>query len=280
MTARLYDAHNHLQLAPLRGQAMALIPALKRDGVQKMVVNGVQEQDWQDVANLAAVCEMIIPAFGLHPWHAADASDNWQQKLTDFLDKHPFCIGEIGLDRWMPHPDLEKQKLAFQRQLEFARDRGIPATIHCLKAWGLLLEILQRESPFPAGFLLHSYSGSGEMVKPLAELGAYFSFSGYFAHARKEKQREVFRHVPLDRLLVETDAPDMLPPEELRVERIVAEGTEYNHPANIAAVYRFASELFGMELGAFADQVEANFRRLFAAAFSQGGSKMPQMGDS
>ena len=98
------------------------------------------------------------------------------------------------------------------------------------------------------------------MVEPLAKLGAYFGFPGYFAHKRKKRQREVFRRVPADRLLIETDAPDQPLPEH-RVTHPLGQGL--NHPANIAAVYEAAAETLGQEPESLAKQAEENFLRFF-----------------
>jgi TatD DNase family protein len=171
------------------------------------------------------------------------------------------------LDRWIKDYDLGAQEEVFVWQLKLAAERNLPVSIHCLQAWGGLLEILHA-GPLPrCGFLLHSFGGSREMVGPLAELGAYFSLPGYFAHERKARQRETFRHVPPDRLLLETDAPDQLPPtERIRYPLTdAATGKAINHPANLGAVYRFAAELLGEPLGTLAERVEGNFRRLFGA---------------
>jgi TatD DNase family protein len=133
---------------------------------------------------------------------------------------------------------------------------------------------LLRAGPRPArGFLLHSYGGPAEMVAPLAKLGAYFSFPGYFLHERKARQRETFRHVPLDRLLIETDAPDQLPPEarngecgtrsEFHPLTDPSTGKPINHPANLAWVYEGLAEFLGEAPETLAARVEENFRRLF-----------------
>jgi TatD DNase family protein len=103
------------------------------------------------------------------------------------------------------------------------------------------------------------------MIGPLAELGAYFSLPGYFAHERKVRQREVFKQVPRERLLIETDAPDQLLPDERNRHPLTdpATGRPVNHPANLHAVYAFAAELLGQPLHALAAQVGENFHRLF-----------------
>jgi len=113
--------------------------------------------------------------------------------------------------------------------------------------------------------VLHSFGGPQEMIAPLAKLGAYFSLPGYYAHARKTRQQEAFQVVSRDRLLIETDAPDQaLPPE--RVKYPLEEpktGKPLNHPANLAAVYAFASELLGESIETLARQIEENFQRIF-----------------
>ena len=175
------------------------------------------------------------------------------------------AVGEIGLDRWKPDLPYDGQEEALLAQLQLAAERNLPVSIHCLQAWGRMLELLQTNSRPARGFLLHSYGGPKEMVKSLADLGAYFSFPGYYAHARKERQREAFRQVPADRLLMETDAPDQRLPDELNRFPLAEgkTGKPVNHPANLIAVYEYAAQLRGVTLAALAGQVEGNFLRLF-----------------
>ncbi len=267
MNLDLYDAHNHLQderLAPFREEVLA---ATQREHVLKMVVNGSCEEDWPAVLDLARQHPQVIASFGYHPWYVKDRSPNWQEVLLRHLDAAPSAVGEVGLDRWVKDHDLEQQQEVFAWQLRLAAERNLPLSIHCLQAWGPLLNILRAEPRPNCGFLLHSYGGASELVAPLAELGAYFSLPGYFALERKTRQREAFRQVPSDRLLIETDAPDQLPPPE-RVQYPLtdpASGKPINHPANLGAVYRFASELRDEPLEGLARIVEENFQRLFGA---------------
>ena len=103
-----------------------------------------------------------------------------------------------------------------------------------------------------------------EMVAPLAKLGAYFSFPGYYLHERKARQREACRAVPLDRLLIETDAPDqLLPDSENRFPLHDSSGKPLNHPANLGRIYEFVANERGMKLEEFAGAIEQNFVRLF-----------------
>jgi len=232
-----------------------------------MVVNGSCEADWPEVLSLARAHSIVIPSFGFHPWHVRTRTSRWLDELKRHLDSMPSAIGEIGLDRWIPDPDLPLQEEMFRTQLRLAAERCLPVTIHCLRAWGSLERILREEPLSSRGFLLHSYGGPAAMVDGFVRLGAYFSLSGYFAHERKAKQRDAFKRVPRERLLLETDAPDMWPPPRWNDHPLVdpTTGRPINHPANLGAVYRFASDFLGLEADELAATVEDNFGRLFGA---------------
>lgn len=261
---RLYDAHNHLQDERLQVDT-AMWHALAAERVRYMVVNGACETDWPAVRALARAHPQVIPSFGYHPWYVKERSDQWREVLGDYLDTERAAVGEIGLDRWVKDHDLPLQEEMFVVQLRMAAERNLPVSIHCLQAWGRLYELL-RQGPRPdCGFVLHSFSGPREMIEPLASLGAYFSLPGYFAHERKDRQREAFRHVRPDRLLIETDAPDQPLPAELVKYALPPskEGKSLNHPANLGAVYGFAGDLFAEPLEKLAARVEENFLRVF-----------------
>ncbi|MEN8694484.1 MAG: TatD family hydrolase [Akkermansiaceae bacterium] len=236
----LIDAHNHLQDWRFDGIHERLISEMKSIGITACVVNGTSESDWTSVQTLAeAHPDFIQPAFGLHPWKISERSTDWLGALRSFLEKTPHSsLGECGLDRWIHEPHFEEQMEVFKAQLDLAVELSRPVTIHCLKAWGPLMEILRARKELPA-FLLHSFNGSLEIARELTAMGAYFSFSGHFLHERKNLPREVFKNLPSDRVLVETDAPDMLPPESA----VSFPLGEYNHPANLA---RISEELIGV----------------------------------
>ena len=261
----LYDAHNHLQDERFGGRQQELAAASWSEGVQRMVVNGSGEADWPAVLALARSCPRILPSFGCHPWYVGERSADWRKNLVQFLEAMPSAIGEIGLDRWKPDLAYDDQEEVFATQLRLAAERNLPVSIHCLQAWGRLFDLLRDNPRPPRGFLLHSFGGPREMVPAFAKLGAYFSLPGYFAHDRKVRQRETFRHVPPDRLLIETDAPDQSLPLALNAHPLLdaRTGQPLNHPANLGAVYRFAAGLFGEQVEPLAARVEENFRRLF-----------------
>ncbi len=229
----LIDAHNHLGDPRFEGQRERIITEMKEAGIIHCVVNGTHPDDWTTVADLAERHpDFITPSFGLHPWRIKDRPTDWLPLLESYLKRFPNAgLGECGLDRWIPEPHLPEQLEAFQKQLALATELHRPTTIHCLKAWGPLLSTLQACQKRPP-FLIHSFGGSLETARELEKLGAHFSFSGYFLHEKKVAQLEIFRQLPPHRLLLETDAPDMLPPEKARHHLI----GDLNHPANLSLI--------------------------------------------
>jgi TatD DNase family protein len=267
----LCDAHNHLQDARLKPRWESLRADLQTEPIAAMVVNGTRESDWPEVLALARLDSRILPAFGYHPWFAQERGPEWKESLVRCVEaaaqlgpRRHGGIGEIGLDRWMKGADSASQEEAFRWQLRLATERNLPASIHCLRAWGQMLDILRRD-PLPTrGFLLHSFGGPVEMIPELVKLGAYFSLPGSFASERKLRQRDAFLRVPLDRLLIETDAPDQLPPpDKIRHPLFDDAGDPLNSPANLRAVYEFAADLYNADIESLTTQVNANFERLF-----------------
>jgi len=278
------DAHNHLQDAWLTPHRAQVIADLEQVPVARAVVNGTCQADWVDVATLGRAHAFVLPSYGLHPWNVGNATPAWRDELLRTLDRAAVtkvALGEIGLDRWIlerARPDdprlaglrrasLEEQLAAFRWQMEIAAERNLPVTIHCIDAWGALLQAL-RSVRLPArGFLLHAYGGSAELARDFASLGAYFSFNGSFLADRQVAKQKVFAALPADRILVETDAPAMPPPENFRPYSLpgLADGNPLNHPANIAAVYAGFARLRDLTIESLGTQVQQNFERLFGS---------------
>lgn len=276
----LYDAHQHFHFDQFVTQRAVLAADLRTVGLQRAVVNATNEEEWTVVAALAREHDWILPSHGVHPWDSGNRSPAWLESLRAVLRADPTAgVGEIGLDRWIidgikpgdPRiaglrvAPLEEQGEVFAAQLALAAEFNRAASIHCVQAFGALLELLQK-TPRPArGFLLHGYGGPAEMIKPFAELGAYFSFNIELLSPRQAARLENFKAIPADRLLVETDAPTKPPPAALNRFPLppAANGSAVNHPANIVVAYEQLAQLRQVPLESLATQVEQNFRRLF-----------------
>jgi len=250
------------------------------------VVNGTSEADWPDVAALAAADAAgrerarLWPSYGLPPWDVGNATPAWRERLRESLAgaARPL-VGEAGLDRWMlerARPDdprlaglrrapLDEQVTALRWQLALAAEHGWPVTLHCLDAWGPLLDVLRDGPRLPRGFLLHAYGGSAELAREFAALGAYFSFNGAFLEPRQATKRAVFAGLPAERLLVETDAPAMAVPDARRTHALPprTDGTIVNHPGNLVAAYAGLAEIRGWAPAELRERVAENFVRLF-----------------
>ncbi|CAM3056253.1 TatD family hydrolase [Rariglobus hedericola] len=294
-----YDAHNHLQDEWLAPHLDRIAIAATDLPIRTMVVNGTCEADWPRVSALAQRFPFVRASYGLHPWDAGNRSPDWLDALRARLAAEPSAaVGEIGLDRWMTdsaraddprlaglrRASLVEQTEVFLSQLALATAENRPVTIHCLQAFGALDELLHAHPVPSRGFLLHAYGGPAEMVPRFAQLGAYFSFNGYFLKDTptpitsanlncnllsykppKASRLEIFKIIPIDRLLVETDAPAMPLPQTWRTHKLppAADGSSVNHPGNLDAAYAALASLRGLTLAELTAQVEQNFRRLF-----------------
>lgn len=266
----LCDAHNHLHDSRLDGlDRSAAMAELAKFGVRHVVVNGTSPDDWEKVESWArALPEMVVPSYGIHPWKIDAAKGDWLNDLQRRLDAagdRLVGVGEVGLDRWIENPDIDRQLDVFRAQLAIAAERNLPVTIHCLRAWGCLLGVLREEALPARGFLIHSVGASSEIIAELAGLGAYFSVSGVVADHQKKKYQTALRAIPLDRLLIETDAPEMLPPPThcLAAVRDPATGKALNHPFNLLATYVFVREFLEVDERFLVGQIFQNFGRLF-----------------
>lgn len=263
---RIVDSHLHLQDYEPGTNIADLLQKASDEGVSHLVCNGTSEQSWPIILGFAELYPQVVPCFGVHPWFIDECSTDWQQNLESFVEKYPSGVGEIGLDRLREPYDRKAQEYAFRAQLGISRRHGRPAMVHCVKAWGWMLDILRSEPALPAGFLLHSYGGSPDLVKPLAEMGAYFSFSGKVLFDNYGRARKSIKEVPMDRLLVETDAPCMLPPEPYRIHRIPTSGDEeYNHPANLPFIVEGIAELLAVPTESLQEILWQNSQRFFGA---------------
>lgn len=254
------DAHNHLHDHRL-GDSEPVIRKMREAGIARCVVNATCEDDWQAVKQLGQRHpDLILPAYGIHPWKAHEAKPGWDDRLRELLESEPLAsIGECGLDRWVEDPRIEAQDTVFETQLRIAHELDRPVSIHCLKAWQPLFESFGRIPP-PRRFLLHSFNGSTEIAKRLLPTGAFFSFSGYFLSSRKAKLVETYRELPLERILLETDSPDMLPPEQWILHSLP---DRINHPANLPAIAEGLASALGIPTEVLTTRVSANFARCF-----------------
>ena len=255
---QLFDAHNHLQDERIFPDIEGVMRRAREAGVVAMGIKGCCESDWPQVVEITGKYKGVHPAFGLHPWFIAKRSNAWLETLEHMLEQHSHAsVGEIGIDHMVADYDQADQELVFLSQMDLARRLQRPVSIHCRGAWGRLIELLDDFGEVSRGMLIHCFGGSAEVAVELVKRGAYISFAGSITRLNNKKAGPAIRAVPDDRILIETDAPDILP--------TTAEGP-LNEPANIRLVLAKAAECKGCSEEEFAERTFRNAERFFGSA--------------
>lgn len=255
----LIDIHNHLQDPEFSNRLDEVLDQATSLGIAGQVINGSEESDWERVLELCSRFQVGVPCLGLHPWYVSRRSPQWLQHLEKLLISSGGAIGEIGLDRWIEPRDETAQEEVFRAQLDLARRLNRPAMIHCLRAWGWMMDVLQSEPPLPAGMLFHAFGGPAELIAPLIERGAYFSFGGNVLEGKRLKMQAALKAIPVDRLLVESDAPDLLPPHPYSPFSFLgSDGKLKNCPANLISYFPALARLRGDDPVSLSRQIWEN----------------------
>jgi TatD DNase family protein len=193
-------------------------------------------------------------AVGVHPWYIRPEHEAELARLHEAPAWGACAIGEIGLDKKVTAPPYEVQQRVFETQLGIARRLGLPVIVHCRGAFDDLLRILKGLGALPGGGIVHNFSGSAELVHEVARYGLAVSLGGTLTYRNSRKKREVVAAAYPDRLVLETDSPD-LPPVE-------APGRP-NVPANIVYALRAAAEALDVPEEEVAACTTRNARRIF-----------------
>ena len=202
-----FDAHTHLQMMPDRPNA---IKRASDVGIKGFVCNSTAPNDWLDVSNIVSQYSEVVACYGVHPCFIKELPENWKTSLVSFLEQDKIAmIGEIGLDKLSGN--MDKQEDILRQQLELGWKMNRPAHIHCVRAWDRLLHVFktQREK-MPPKLLMHSHHGNSDLIPLLIEkYNAYFSYSAIFIPENRVKIRSCMKATPLNRILIESDAPDL-----------------------------------------------------------------------
>lgn len=258
------DSHCHLDFPDFDGRLDEVIAEAAQAGVTRMVTICTKLRNEPAVRAISEAHASVFYAAGTHPMSAADEPLATVEELVALADHPKFVgIGESGLDYHYTADSAEIQKQSLRVHIEAARATGLPLIIHARDADDDMARILTEE--YSAGAyscVMHCFSSSAELARAALDLGFYLSMSGITAFPKSTELRDIFAAAPLDRILVETDAPYLAPPP-YRGKR--------NQPAYVAHTARRAAETFGLEYATFADHTQRNFDRLFpkAAAFAE-----------
>lgn len=264
-TTRLFDAHCHLQDERLAPHLDAFMGRAAAAGIAGWHCCGTRESDWNAIRRLAPRFPGIRVSFGLHPWYTADRTSGWLEDLQTLLRESPSGVGEIGLDHALDKETFAVQEEVFLAQISLAARLRRPVSVHCRRAWGRMMELLDNHGWPPDGILFHSYSGGAELVPRLVRRGAFFSFSGAITKEKNARAREAAGAIPADRILVETDAPDLLPDIPHQAPHPVTPGhSTVNEPYNLVYVIDTVAALRGWSSTQTAAITAGNAERFFA----------------
>lgn len=264
-TVQITDSHCHLDFPDFADELPQVIERAVAAGVTRMVTICTKLRQLDQVRVIAEAHAPVFFAAGTHPMSAAEEPLASVEQLVA-LAKHPkfVGIGETGLDYHYTAESRDIQQTSLRIHIEAARLTGLPLIIHARAADQDMARILAEEHKAGAfSCVMHCFSSSAELAKAALDLGFYLSMSGIAAFPKSTELREIFANAPVDRILVETDAPYLAPPPH-RGKR--------NEPAFTAHTARIGAETFGMEYADFARQTQANFERLFSKAAAYNGA--------
>lgn len=250
----LIDAHCHIDFPQFDDQRGQLLAECWENGIHRIVVPGTVPDGWAKILDLARTHPILAPAAGLHPWWADGFGDDSLGQLDRLLAANSdlVAVGECGLDR-KNGPAMDQQQPVFDAQIRLAARHDRPLLIHSVGTHDTVLSLL-RGTGFTAPFLMHGFSGSREQAEALIRRGGFIGVSGIITHPRARRARRVMAQLPLEALVLETDAPG-LPP--LGVPR------NGNTPLNLPRVLDTLCGLRDESREAIAAAILDNTRRLF-----------------
>ncbi|MHB1291941.1 MAG: TatD family hydrolase [Sulfuricella sp.] len=248
----LIDTHCHLDAAEFDADRDEVAARARAAGVGVIVVPGVERAGF---AALLATCERYpgcVPALGIHPMYVDSARPEDLTVLREMIALHrPVAIGEIGLDFFVPDYDRERQEFYFSEQLKIAREFDLPVLLHIRRAQDTVLKFLRLAKV--KGGIAHAFSGSRQQAEEFIKLGFKLGFGGAMTYDRATKLRELAATLPLDSIVLETDAPD-IPPAFI--------GKARNSPEYLLRIAETLAELRGIGLDHLVQATTANAKAI------------------
>ena len=249
----LVDSHSHLDASEFDADRNEVLVRARAAGVTRQIVPAVSAAGWEKLRALCAAEPGLYPAYGLHPMFLAEHTPAHLRSLRVWIERErPVAVGECGLDLFVEGLDAEQQSLYFDGQLRLARDFELPVIVHARRAVDAVIAAIRRFGPLRG--VIHSFPGSADQAKRLYDLGFLVGLGGPVTYDRANRLRALAAALPMECLLLETDAPDQ-PDSDHRGQR--------NEPARLTTVRDTIAALRGVEPDAVARATTANAERLF-----------------
>jgi len=249
----LTDSHAHIDDGSFASDRDDMFRRARDAGVRHIVVPAIDQASWAGIASLCGEHAEAHAAYGMHPIYIDNHRPEHLDELRAWLGEHrAVAVGEIGLDYFLPELDVERQREYFNAQLKLARDIDLPVIVHARRAMDEVTSTMRRIGGLRG--VVHSFSGSLQQAEKLWEMGFHLGIGGPVTYERAQRLRHIVATMPVERLLLETDAPDQ-PGACHRGER--------NEPAHIVEVLNVIAELRGESRESIAAATTQNARRLF-----------------
>ncbi len=249
----LFDTHCHLDVAEFAVDRDEVLARARAAGVLRQVIPAIDADGWDGLLVLCNKEEGLYPALGLHPMFTDRHHDDDLVRLRSLIEtERPVAIGEIGLDYFIPDPDVERQQSLFEAQLALAEEFQLPVLLHIRKAHDQVLQTLKRFKL--VGGIAHAFSGSLQQAEQYLSLGFHFGFGGMLTYERSTRIRKLATELQLESIVLETDSPDMSP---------AAHHGERNSPEYLAQIVAALAELRGVSVDELAAQTTANALQIF-----------------
>lgn len=252
---QLIDTHCHLDFPVFDSDRAALLAECRQLGVGEYIIPAVGEENWGRVMALAAEHDGISYALGVHPWYVGGQMPAVLTRLQQRLAERPrglVAVGECGLDL-RSHVPQEGQLEMFEAQIELAKEHELPLIVHSVRANDTVAKILRRLRP-ACGGVIHAFSGSLQQAEAFWQLGFRLGIGGVISFERANKTREAVRYMPLEALLLETDAPDM---------PLQGQQGAPNTPANLPIIAQLLADLRQQPLAHVASVLHESTLRTF-----------------
>ncbi len=253
----LFDTHAHLDDERFRDDLPAVVARARAAGVARVITVGTTAATSRRSIELARTFDLLAPAVGIQPNHAAEAAPGDWDVIVGLADsKGVAAVGETGLDRHWDYTPFPTQEDYFDRHLALARRTGLPVIIHCREAEPDMVRVLRGhfDRLGPVRGVMHSFTGDEATAAACLAMGLFISFAGMVTYKSAGRLREVAATIPADRILVETDAPYLAP---------VPHRGERNEPAFVRFTVEQLAPVRGVAAEALAEQTTANARALF-----------------
>jgi len=255
---QLIDSHTHLDFPDFDADRPQLLARSRALGVEKMVVLGVYQSNWQRLWDLVQTDSQLYAAFGLHPVYLDDHRPEHVIELGQWLSRlaqHPqvCAVGEIGLDYFLPELDRDGQQQLFEAQLQLAADFQLPALLHVRRSHAQVIATLKRIR-LKRGGIIHAFAGSREEAREYIKLGFKLGLGGAATWPQALRLRKVMVDLPLEAIVLETDSPDMAP---------AMYPNQRNSPEHLPDICQALAEVVGVSPERLAEATTANACEVF-----------------